>query len=139
MQSCGWTAMSGSVAVFGYCKYRQHPHDHQAPSTAADTRMDVRRGGERLQPDVCRPRRTLRNLLQETGIPPWERDRLLLLYHIHLLDRPDDRLITGPPHIKQEGVTRQYSVGLRFANPTYDVSALKNNRFILDRLTEIHW
>ena len=26
------------------------------------------------------PRRTLKNLLQEAGIPPWERDRLPLLY-----------------------------------------------------------
>ncbi len=45
-----------------------------------ETRLDVRRGGERLQPDVRRPRRTLRNLLQETGIPPWERDRLPCLW-----------------------------------------------------------
>ncbi|HKU47403.1 MAG TPA: tRNA lysidine(34) synthetase TilS [Burkholderiales bacterium] len=39
----------------------------------------VRRGGERLQPDARRPRRTLKNLFQEAGVPPWERDRLPLL------------------------------------------------------------
>lgn len=39
-------------------------------------RLTARHGGERLQPDPRRPRRTLRNLLQERGVPPWERDRL---------------------------------------------------------------
>ena len=40
----------------------------------------VRSGGERLQPDPRRPRRTLKNLFQEAGVPPWERERLPLLY-----------------------------------------------------------
>jgi tRNA(Ile)-lysidine synthase len=40
----------------------------------------LRSGGEKLQPDPKRPRRTLKNLFQEAGIPPWERDRLPLLY-----------------------------------------------------------
>lgn len=39
-----------------------------------------RRGGERLQPDAQRPRRTLKHLLQEAQIPPWERERLPLLF-----------------------------------------------------------
>jgi len=39
-----------------------------------------RSGGERLQPDARRPRRTLKNLFQEAGVPPWERDRLPLLF-----------------------------------------------------------
>lgn len=39
----------------------------------------TRKGGERLQPDARRPRRTLKNLFQEAGVPPWERDRLPLL------------------------------------------------------------
>ena len=39
----------------------------------------LRAGGERLQPDPRRPRRTLKNLFQEAGVPPWERDRLPLL------------------------------------------------------------
>ena len=34
----------------------------------------------RFQPDGRRPRRTLKTLLQESGIPPWERERLPLLY-----------------------------------------------------------
>ncbi|MBS3916441.1 MAG: tRNA lysidine(34) synthetase TilS [Sulfuritalea sp.] len=39
-----------------------------------------RRGGERFRPDGGRPRRTLKNLLQERAIPPWERDRMPLLW-----------------------------------------------------------
>jgi tRNA(Ile)-lysidine synthase len=42
-------------------------------------RVRLRAGGERLQPDAKRPRRTLKNLFQEAGVPPWERDRLPLL------------------------------------------------------------
>lgn len=40
----------------------------------------LRSGGERLQPDARRPRRTLKNLFQEAGVPLWERDRLPLLF-----------------------------------------------------------
>jgi tRNA(Ile)-lysidine synthase len=39
-----------------------------------------RSGGEKLQPDPRRPRRTLKNLFQEAGIAPWQRERLPLLY-----------------------------------------------------------
>src|SRR5262245_61277267 len=40
----------------------------------------LRAGGERLQPDPRRPRRTLKNLFQEAGVPPWEREQLPLLF-----------------------------------------------------------
>jgi tRNA(Ile)-lysidine synthase len=40
----------------------------------------LRSGGERLKPDARRPSRTLKNLFQEAGVPPWERERLPLLY-----------------------------------------------------------
>src|SRR5256885_1254082 len=40
----------------------------------------LRQGGERLRLDAGRPRRTLKNLFQERGIPPWRRDRLPLVY-----------------------------------------------------------
>ena len=40
----------------------------------------LRQGGERLQPHAGRPRRTLKNLFQEAGIPPWERERLPMLF-----------------------------------------------------------
>jgi tRNA(Ile)-lysidine synthase len=40
----------------------------------------LRAGGERLQPDARRPRRTLKNLFQEAGVPAWQRKKLPLLY-----------------------------------------------------------
>jgi tRNA(Ile)-lysidine synthase len=40
----------------------------------------LRQGGERLRLDARRPRRTLKNLFQERGVPPWLRERLPLVY-----------------------------------------------------------
>ena len=40
----------------------------------------LRRGAERIRPHSQRPTRTLKNLLQEHAIPPWQRDRLPLLF-----------------------------------------------------------
>jgi tRNA(Ile)-lysidine synthase len=48
-----------------------------------------RAGGERLQLDALRPRRTLKNLFQEAGVAPWRRERLPLLYC-------DDELVWVP-------------------------------------------
>lgn len=39
-----------------------------------------RRGGERAQPSERARSQTLKKLFQEHGVPPWERDRLPLLY-----------------------------------------------------------
>jgi tRNA(Ile)-lysidine synthase len=43
-------------------------------------RITNRKGGERFKPDAARPTRTLKHLLQESNIPPWERDHLPLVY-----------------------------------------------------------
>ena len=40
----------------------------------------LRQGGERLRPDCNRPRRSLKNLLREASLPPWQRQRLPLLF-----------------------------------------------------------
>jgi tRNA(Ile)-lysidine synthase len=40
----------------------------------------LRSGGEQLQPDARRPRRALKNLFQEAGVPPWERERTPMLF-----------------------------------------------------------
>lgn len=52
------------------------------PARLAGRKLTValRAGGERLQPDSRRPRRTLKNLYQEAGVPPWERERSPLLF-----------------------------------------------------------
>src|SRR5262245_6146109 len=47
---------------------------------SAEVTVRARSGGERLQPDPRRPRRTLKNLFQEAGIPPWERERMPLVF-----------------------------------------------------------
>lgn len=39
-----------------------------------------REGGERLRVAVGRPRRSLKNLFQESAVPPWERSRTPLVY-----------------------------------------------------------
>jgi tRNA(Ile)-lysidine synthase len=39
-----------------------------------------RGGGERFKPHASRPRRSLKHLLQEAALPPWEREVLPLLY-----------------------------------------------------------
>jgi tRNA(Ile)-lysidine synthase len=39
-----------------------------------------RSGGERFMPACNRPRRSLKNLLQEASIPPWVRDVMPLLF-----------------------------------------------------------
>lgn len=52
----------------------------RARLAAARTTVRLRSGGERLQLDARRPRRTLKNLFQEAGVPPWERARLPLIF-----------------------------------------------------------
>ncbi|MHB1591745.1 MAG: tRNA lysidine(34) synthetase TilS, partial [Sulfuricella sp.] len=48
--------------------------------TAEPVTVRLRQGGERLRPDCLRPTRSLKNLLQEAGVPPWQRQRLPLLF-----------------------------------------------------------
>jgi tRNA(Ile)-lysidine synthase len=43
-------------------------------------RIASRGGGERFKPDLNRPTRTLKYLLQEINMPPWQRERLPLVY-----------------------------------------------------------
>ena len=42
--------------------------------------LRLRQGGERLRPDTNRPRRRVKDLFQELGVPPWVRDRLPFLW-----------------------------------------------------------
>ncbi len=55
----------------------------------ATVTVRLRRGAEHIRPDNKRPTRTLKNLLQEHGIPPWQRDTLPLLFC-------DDELVCVP-------------------------------------------
>lgn len=53
-----------------------------APACLTDQGLEIRcrRGGERLRLHRHAPRKTLKNLLQQAGIPPWERDRIPLIF-----------------------------------------------------------
>jgi tRNA(Ile)-lysidine synthase len=42
--------------------------------------LRLRSGGETLRPQPLATRRSMKNLLQEHGVPPWQRERLPLLY-----------------------------------------------------------
>lgn len=46
----------------------------------ASVTLRLRSGGETLRPEPKAAKRTLKNLLQEHHVPPWQRDRLPLLY-----------------------------------------------------------
>ena len=43
-------------------------------------RITNRRGGERFKPNPLRPTRTLKYLLQEANVPPWQRNQIPLVY-----------------------------------------------------------
>jgi tRNA(Ile)-lysidine synthase len=49
--------------------------------SGAAVTIRARSGGERLQPHPGRPRRTVKNLLQEARVAPWERERLPCIFH----------------------------------------------------------
>lgn len=52
----------------------------QAALAAGDVTLGVRAGGEHLRLHAGGPRRSLKNLLQEHGIPPWQRARMPLMW-----------------------------------------------------------
>jgi len=70
------------MALHGFLNFR--PEEGMGISIdklrSAAVTVRLRRGGERLQIDPRRPRRTLKNLWQEQGVPPWLRDHQPLLY-----------------------------------------------------------
>jgi tRNA(Ile)-lysidine synthase len=43
-------------------------------------RIKNREGGEYFKPDLARPRRTLKHLMQTSQIPPWQREQLPLIF-----------------------------------------------------------
>lgn len=67
---CGLLAMTAAVGA-GLSALRLA----QAPVT-----IRWRCGGEKLQAHARGPQRTVKNLLQEAGVPPWQRARLPLVY-----------------------------------------------------------
>lgn len=54
-------------------------------SPGARFTVRLRQGHERFQPDCKRPHRCLKNLFQESGIPPWQRSRLPFIFSQDIL------------------------------------------------------
>jgi tRNA(Ile)-lysidine synthase len=71
-----------AVPGWGTLTMRRTRGEGLSAARLADAPVTVRarRGGERLQPHVGRPRRAVKNLLQEAGLPEWERERLPYIY-----------------------------------------------------------
>ena len=55
--------------------------DVSLPRGVDELIVRFREGGERLKPFGTKQHRSLKNLLQEADIPPWERARIPLLFH----------------------------------------------------------
>ncbi len=51
------------------------------PENVKELTVRFRRGGEKLRPVGEKHHKSLKNLFQEGSIPPWERDRIPLVYH----------------------------------------------------------
>jgi tRNA(Ile)-lysidine synthase len=69
-------------ALDGELRFRRVRGGGIASDLVKHKRLQVRlrSGGERLKPDSRRPSRTLKNLFQEAGVPPWERARMPLIF-----------------------------------------------------------
>jgi len=77
-----WTGQENMPWAGGRVRFVESTGQGLRRALLADAEVSLvsRQGGERLQPDAKRPRRTLRNLLQESGVPPWERPHLPFLW-----------------------------------------------------------
>jgi tRNA(Ile)-lysidine synthase len=79
-----WRGEAELVLPPGYGRLRLCPARGEgldaARLRAAQVVIAPRRGGERIKPWPDRPQRSLKNLLREAGVPPWERERLPLLF-----------------------------------------------------------
>ena len=81
-ESMAWKGETGLALPGGTLNFRrvQGRGIDRSLTRNGTWQVRLRRGGERLRLNAKRPRRTLKNLFQEAGIPPWERDRLPLLF-----------------------------------------------------------
>lgn len=76
---CGENELPWAGSSIGFLR-RQGEGIRQHALASAALVLRSRRGGESFQPDPKRPHRALRKLLQEAGVPPWDRLRLPLLW-----------------------------------------------------------
>lgn len=58
-----------------------HENNLNLSGDVSELTVRFREGGERLKPFGNKQHRSLKNLLLEAGVPPWERERIPLLFH----------------------------------------------------------
>jgi tRNA(Ile)-lysidine synthase len=75
-------APGAAVRIAGVGDFRLVPEREGGISLGEGESLQLawRRGGERCRPQGYRHSRSLKKLLQDTGVPPWWRDRLPLFY-----------------------------------------------------------
>ena len=80
--SLAWRGEAGTPWAGGVVGWREAVGEGVAASVLAGGRCELRRraGGERMRLRAGGPSRSLKNLLQEAGVPPWLRDNLPLLW-----------------------------------------------------------
>jgi tRNA(Ile)-lysidine synthase len=108
-----WRAPSLPLPDGGRLEWQQREGNvRTAQPDAPALTVRYRRGGERLKPADTTHTRELRLLLQEAGIPPWQRDRIPLIHQNaqmiavgdlilsqagrELCDRLDARIVWSP-------------------------------------------
>ncbi|OHC63321.1 MAG: tRNA lysidine(34) synthetase TilS [Rhodocyclales bacterium GWA2_65_19] len=74
-----WPALNAYL-TFARAQHPQGAGISLAKLQHAPVTLRLRRGGETLRPHPHAATRTLKHLLQEHGVPPWQRERLPLLY-----------------------------------------------------------
>jgi len=81
-KSCAWKGESRLQLVDGELRFKRVLGKGIDSSLLKKNSFQVRlrSGGERLRIDARRPSRTLKNLFQEAGVPPWERERMPLIF-----------------------------------------------------------
>lgn len=77
-----WRGEANTPWAGGVVGWREAVGEGVAASVLAGGRCELRRraGGERMRLRASGPSRSLKNLLQEAGVPPWLRDDLPLLW-----------------------------------------------------------
>jgi len=67
-----------------------------ASQLATPLQVSARRGGERIQLPGRTHSHALKDLLQQRGLPPWQRRQLPLLFDGEVLMAAGDRVIAAP-------------------------------------------
>jgi tRNA(Ile)-lysidine synthase len=87
-KSAQWCWPAGEeliIPLIGRLEVRQSVGRGIAKENFVDISVRLRQGGEVIWPDCKRPRRKLKDLLQQSGMPVWQRDRIPLIYSAETL------------------------------------------------------